>query len=205
MALAIRPADIIKARVIDFLIEEFEGVIIGDEVIYGSSRKFVDLLALYRGETYAIEIKSAKDDLRRLTEQISEYSKIFDHTLIFTTIDHLSKIKQVSKAKVSLFEFKTNDTIKGRLLEKRNNVLKSEMLATMNASYIRKSLNISNYKNSDDIRKNAMRYKKDVIHCLLYGYFVKKCFAPYKLFLEERSKRTEVDDLIILSNRLNVE
>lgn len=67
--------------------------------MYGSCRKVVDLLALYRGETYAIEIKSAKDDLRRLLEQISEYSKIFDHTLLFTTKDHLPKIKKIQKIK----------------------------------------------------------------------------------------------------------
>ena len=205
MALKIRPADIIKAKVIDFLIEQFDDVVIGDEVMYGSSHKVVDLLALYKGETYAIEIKSAKDDLRRLPEQIYEYSKIFDHTLVFTTIDHLSKIKQVSKDRISIFEFCADDTIQGKLLEKRNKVLKSEMLATMNSSFIRKSLNISGFKNSDDIRKKAMRYTAEDIHALLFGYFMEKFYASYKLFLEERSNKTEVDDLIILSNRLNVE
>lgn len=205
MALTIRPADIIKVRVIDFLIEKFDGVVIGDEVKYGSSRKVVDLLALYSGKTYAIEIKSSKDDLRRLPEQISEYSKIFDNTLVFTTKEHIPKIRQISKAKVSIFEFGADNTIKGTLLEKRNNVLKSEMLSTMNASFIRKSLNISQFRNSDDIRKKALRYKKEDIHALLYGYFMDKCSAPYKLFLEERSDKTEVDDLILLSNRLNVE
>ncbi len=187
------------------MIEKFGGVVIGDEVKYGSSRKVVDLLALYKSETYAIEIKSAKDDLRRLPEQISEYSKIFDHTLVFTTIEHLPKIKQAAKAKASVFELGVDDTIKGRLLGKRNNVLKSEMLATMNASFIRKRLNISKFKDSDDIRKKAMRYKKEDVHSLLYGYFLGKCSAPFKLFLEERTNKTEVDDLIILSNRLNVE
>lgn len=205
MALTIRPSDIIKAKVIDFLIEKFDGVVIGDEVMYGSNRKVVDLLALYNGETYAIEIKSAKDDLRRLPEQISEYSKIFDHTLVFTTKEHLSKIKQLSKAKVSIFEFGANETIDGKLLEKRNNVQKGEMLATMNATFIRKSLNVAKFRDSDDIRKKAMRYKKEDIHSLLYGYFVEKCYAPYKLFLKERNEVTEVDDLILLSNRLNIE
>lgn len=205
MALTIRPSDIIKAKVIDFLIEKFEGVVIGDEVKYGSSRKVVDLLALYKGETYAIEIKSAKDDLRRLPEQISEYSKIFDHSMVFTTKEHLLKIRQVTKSNVSIFEFGADETIVGSLLEKRNNVQKSEMLATMNATFIRKSLNISNSKNSDDIRKKAMRYKKEVIHSLLFRYFIEKCYAPYKLFLKERSDVTEVDDLILLSNRLNID
>ena len=205
MALTLRPSDIIKAKVIDFLIEKFEGVVIGDEVMYGSSRKVVDLLALYKGETYAIEIKSAKDDLRRLAEQIFEYSKIFDHTLVFTTEEHLSKIKQVSKARTSLFTYGPDELIKGTLREDRNNVQKGEMLATMNANYIRKRLNISNTKDSDDIRKKAMRYKKEDIHSLLYGYFMEKCYEAYSLFLRERSCMTEVDDLNLLSNRLNIE
>ena len=41
MALTIRPADIIKARVIDLLIEKFDGIIIGDEVKYGTSRRLL--------------------------------------------------------------------------------------------------------------------------------------------------------------------
>lgn len=205
MALTIRPSDIIKSRVIDFLIEQYVDVVIGDEVRYGSSRKVVDLLALYRGETYAIEIKSGKDDLRRLQEQISEYSKIFDHTFVFTTKEHFSKIKKVFKAKVSVLEICDDGLIEGNLLEKRNKVLKAEMLATMTASYIRKMLNIFNFTDSDDVRKKAMRFKKEDIHSLLYVYFMEKCSAPYKLFLEERGNKTEVDDLIILSNRLNVE
>jgi hypothetical protein len=79
------------------------------------------------------------------------------------------------------------------------------MLATMNATFIRKSLDIAKFRDSDDIRKKAMRYKIEDIHSLLYGYFMEKCYAPYKLFLKERSEVTEVDDLILLSNRLNIE
>ena len=92
MTLTIRPSDIIKAKVIDFLIEKFEGVVIGDEVKYGSSRKVVDLLALYKGETYAIEIKSARDDLRRLPGQISEYSKILSSFLIFLSLLYVIEV-----------------------------------------------------------------------------------------------------------------
>lgn len=204
MALTIRPADIIKAKVIDYLIENYGDVIIGDEVMYGSNHKIVDLLALFKGETYAIEIKSNKDDLRRLPEQITEYSKIFDHTLVFTTVEHLAKVQGLAKTKVSIFEV-SDDKVKGRLTTRRNCILKSEMLATMNSAFIRKRLNISNAKNSDSIRKRAMKCKKEYIHSLLYSYFLEKLSAPYMLFLNERSERTEIDDISILSNRLIVD
>lgn len=197
MALRIRPADIIKARVIDYLIEMYDDVVIGDEIMYGSNHKIVDLLALYKGETYAIEIKSSKDDLRRLPDQITEYSKIFDHTLVFTTIEHFAKVQEYAKNKVSVFEV-SGDNVKGKQDSKRNNILKSEMLATMNSVFIRKRLNISSDKDSDGIRKLAMKSKKNIIHSLLYSYFFEKLSAPYMLFLKERSERTEIDDITIL-------
>lgn len=205
MALTIRPADLIKARVIDYLIEKLDGVVIGDEIMYGSSRKIVDLLALYNGETYAIEIKSNKDDLRRLPKQISEYSKIFDHTSIFSTCDHLDRIRDVVKSKASVFELRENGSINGKFLEKKNRVLKSEMLATMNSSFIRKKLSISNATDSDEIRRKAMRFNKETIHSLLYDYFMGKCLAPFNIFIKERGDSTDIDDLVVLSNRLNVE
>lgn len=204
MALTIRPADIIKAKVIDFLIANYDGVIIGNEVMYGSRRKLVDLLALYQGETYAIEIKSEKDDLRRLLEQISEYAKIFDHTLIYSTKVHLSNIKKMVKNKVPVFVVDEREGVEGWRLSKKNNIQKREMLATMNSHFIRRKLNITNAENSDNVRIRAMRYKKEEIHTLLYEYFLEKLSAPYDLFLTERSGKTEIDDITILSNRLNV-
>lgn len=204
MALTIKPADIIKAKVIDFLIENFEGVVIGDEIMYGSSHKIVDLLALHAGETYAIEIKSSQDDLRRLPEQLTEYSKLFDHTLVFTTTDHYENILKVINGKVSVFVVGSVGQIEGQLKEHRNNVVKGEMLATMSAVYIRKRLNITNAKDSDDVRKRAMKHKKEVIHSVLYEYFMEKLSEPFALFISERGDVTEVDDIILLTNRMSI-
>lgn len=204
MALTIRPADIIKVKVIDYLIENFEGVVIGDEIMYGTNRKIVDLLALHNGETFAIEIKSSKDDLRRLPEQLSDYFRIFDHTLVFTTAEHISRIKEITKSQVSVFEVYTDGRVEGRLVVKKNQPIKTEMLATMNSAYIRKKLNITCAKDSDAIRIKAKRYKKEVVHSLLYEYFLEKLIGPYKVFLKERINETEIDDISILSNRLNL-
>lgn len=202
MALIVRPEDIIKAQVIDYLIDSMGGVVIGEEITYGSSRKIADLLALYNGETYAIEIKSNKDDLRRLREQVAEYEKIFDYTCVFTTSDHLTKIKELAGPKVSIFTTTHDNTIEGKFKKKRNRVTKYEMLATINASFISKGFKISKFKNSDDIRRKAMKYCKEDIHSLLYNYFWDKCYAPYKLFMEERTDSTGIDDMVLLSNGL---
>lgn len=204
MAFAIRPADIIKARVIDFLINKFDGIVIGNEVMYGCNHRIVDLLALYNGLTYAIEIKSCKDDLRRLPDQIQDYAKTFDYTLVFTSTEYLQKIIDIVQSCASVFVVSDDGSIQGSLRGRKNKTLKNEMLATMNAAYIRKQLNITRFKDSDDIRKKAIHFKKETIQSLLYSYFMEKVEASYRLFLNERVSITDIDDLTVLANRINV-
>ena len=75
--------------------------------MYGTSRKVVDLLVLYQGETYAIEIKSDKDNLRRLPEQLKEYSLIFDHTIVFTHSKYKKEVLSLVQQRVSVYEIKS--------------------------------------------------------------------------------------------------
>jgi len=104
MSLLVRPADKIKLSVIDYLLKRYPDVVIGSEVMYGTSRRMVDLLALYRGETYAIEIKSERDSTRRLASQLREYALIFDYTIVFTHSKYVASVITLSKSKVAVFE-----------------------------------------------------------------------------------------------------
>lgn len=55
-------ADSLKVAFIDFVLANFDdSVVIGHEVMYGSLGKFADIVLLYKGDTYAIEIKSDSD------------------------------------------------------------------------------------------------------------------------------------------------
>lgn len=78
------------------------------------------------------------------------------------------------------------------------------------------SIKLQNYKAFEDVTipikpltifvgANSVG-KSSIIQMLLHQTAEEvNAAVPHKLFLEERSDRTEVDDLIILSNRLNVE
>ena len=55
-------ADTLKTAFIDFVLTQFgEDVVIGHEIMYGSSGRIADLVILYKGDTYAIEVKSDSD------------------------------------------------------------------------------------------------------------------------------------------------
>ena len=77
--MAVSKANIIKSVFIDYILSQIEeDIIIGNEVMYGSTGKIADLILLHKGSTYAIEIKSDADNLNRIKDQITEYQKQFD-------------------------------------------------------------------------------------------------------------------------------
>ncbi|WP_373705358.1 hypothetical protein [Porphyromonas loveana] len=204
MSLLIRPADKIKLSVIDYLIEQFPGVIIGGEVMYGTTKKVVDLLALYDGETYAIEIKSERDSVRRLSEQLKEYALIFDYSIVFTHPKHTSEVISLSKSKISVFEV-FDDEIVMMVPFKRNVPTKSEMLHSINTSFLKRYVSSGKIRcTSNNIRSWIFRkFKRDAVHQMLYDFLRQKLASRFSLYLKERGEKS-YDDLSLLSAQLNL-
>ena len=204
MSLLIRPADEIKLIVIDYLIRKYPEIIIGNEVMYGTAKKVVDLLALYKGQTYAIELKSEKDDIRRLHDQLKEYARIFDYIIVVTHPKHTAEIVSLSKAKVSILEIH-NEEIVVKTPLKRNKPLKSEMIHSIKTSYLKRFLPLSKTGEiANNIRSQITRkYKVDDIHQMLYGFLKLKLEERFTLYLKERGEKN-YDDLTLLSAQLNL-
>ncbi|MBW4762900.1 sce7726 family protein [Prevotella melaninogenica] len=205
MALTTRPADEIKIIVIEYLIERYPGIIIGNEVMYGTSRKVVDLLVLYQGETYAIEIKSDKDNLRRLPEQLKEYSLIFDHTIVFTHSKYKKEVLSLVQQRVSVYEVLNGNINKVKSFNSTNRTIKREMVYSVSSVFLRRFLPTAKKIDSDMIRMRIIRtYNKKEIHNIFYQFLEEKMVNGFKLFLHERNERNSVDDLSLLSARLNI-
>lgn len=205
MALTTRPADEIKIIVIEYLIERYPGIIIGNEVMYGTSRKVVDLLVLYQGETYAIEIKSDKDNLRRLPEQLKEYSLIFDHTIVFTHSKYKKEVLSLVQQRVSVYEVLNGNINKVKSFNSANRTIKREMVYSVSSVFLRRFLPTAKKIDSDMIRMRITRtYNKKEIHNIFYQFLEEKMVNGFKLFLHERNERNSVDDLSLLSARLNI-
>lgn len=205
MALTTRPADEIKIIVIEYLIERYPGIIIGNEVMYGTSRKVVDLLVLYQGETYAIEIKSDKDNLRRLPEQLKEYSLIFDHTIVFTHSKYKKEVLSLAQQRVSVYEVLNGNINKVKSFNSANRTIKREMVYSVSSVFLRRFLPTAKKIDSDMIRMRIIRtYNKKEIHNIFYQFLEEKMVNGFKLFLHERNERNSVDDLSLLSARLNI-
>ena len=204
MSLQVRPADRIKLFVIEWLIKRYPGVLIGSEVMYGTSRRMVDLLALYEGCTYAIEIKSERDSTRRLSSQLSEYALIFDYTIVFAHSKHVSKVISLSRSKVAVFEV-LDDSIVQKTPLKKNRPVKREMAYSISTSFLKKYVPMSkNRCTAIDVRTRILReYTREAIHQMLYTFLKGRLTDRFNLYMKERGENS-YDDLSLLSAQLKI-
>ena len=192
-------SEFLKCRIIDFLLASDSGIIIGNEVMYGSCRKVVDLLAIRDNQLIAIEIKSKADTTTRLPDQIEEYTKIFDKVIVFSSPEKVERILAILPASVGLYSIDKSSIS----IIKRPSLLrgqkKNEMLASMNAQYLKKCFELSSNINSDEVRKTLRRKSRKLIHETLCVYYQNKIRTKFQMFLQDRGELTNVDDIPTLS------
>lgn len=197
-------AEYIKAAVIDWLISRHPSIIIGNEVMYGSSRKVVDLLAIIDNKTVAIEIKSDSDNLNRLPEQIIEYNKIFDKVIIISAPSHLNNITQLISKGIGLYVIdKSIKKIQTSLIN--HNLDKLEMLYSISSVFLKKNYpNLKNL-NADELRSHLSKKGKSEIHQVLISFYQQRLSERFRFFLNERGEYTLVDDIPTLSSLTRIE
>lgn len=198
-------AEYLKSRLIDFFIQQFNNIFIGNEVMYGIKRKVVDLLIIKNNQLIAIEIKGDNDDLRKLQEQINECKKIFDYIIVCTTKTHLEKLNQIISDDIGIYLITENSIKKIKTPQKQNKQSKIDILYTMNSKYLKTELNINKKLNSDEIRELVAKKNMNYIHKLLCQYFSLRIKEKYQLFLSDRGIITHIDDIPILSSNIEIQ
>jgi Holliday junction resolvase len=196
-----------KVFLIDFLLPRFPpGSIIGNEIMYGTKKKVVDLVIIKAGKTTAIEIKADGDDLRRVKHQTEEYKKVFDFVIVFTTETHLKRVVASVTEDVGVYAHE-GQTIKIVRPPKRQKSLdKEEMLFSMTAKYLRKNLCAKEKKlDPDSLRAFYAKKSLQTIQQLFRDYLYKKIEVRYKLFLQNRGTTTHIDDIPVLSSCLYIQ
>jgi len=200
-------AEFIKSKLIDFLINDFyNDFFIGNEVMYGTKRKLVDLLILNNNQLTAIEIKADNDDLRRIQEQINESKKIFDYIIVCTTLVHLEKTKQVLPDDIGIFSVNEQGVKEIRKPKKQKQLDKTEILFSISSNFLRKNLSSPvNNINSDEVRQCYIKESTNKIHNLFIDYLQKKVQSKFNLFLQNRGEFTHIDDIPLLSSSLCIQ
>ena len=101
----------IKIALIKWLLEKYhQDLVLGNEVAYSPLIRRADLVMIHNGFSYAFEITSDFDNIKRLEEQIHDYLKTFDYVYIVTTETLLNKIETFAPKNVGIIF--VNDKVK---------------------------------------------------------------------------------------------
>ncbi len=196
-------ADMLKAAFIDFVIDTFDDdVVIGHEVMYGSSGRFADLVLLYHGATYAVEIKSDSDSLSRLEGQIQEYRKQFNYIIVVCGEKHKEQLKNSLPKGIGLYHVCPDSSI--QIIKKPHKNLrldKDEMLYSVRVSYLAKRADFP----TSNIGAVAIRrrFTKKTVTCvqeILYEFWQEKITPGFNNFMSDRGAQTTPNDLSSFSS-----
>ena len=192
-------ADDLKVAFIDYILEHFgEDVVIGHEVMYGSNERFADLIILYRGYTYAVEIKSDSDSLNRIDDQLNAYKKLFNYVIVVCGQKYKQHLNSSLPDGVGLFEV-TNEKVVKQIKRPRRitaKLDKQEMLLTIRASYLAQKADFPvARKSAFSIRQQYSKKRTSYIQEILYSYWYAKLRPAYETFLSNRGVQTLPNDL----------
>lgn len=191
----------LKARFIDYLLKKTENVVIGNEWIFGTRRHQVDLVYIIGRDITALEIKSDKDSLKRLTFQLDNYRLVFDYIYVLTGQKYYDQILKEVADDVGIFLLTTNGEIKKiRSARKQKKLSKFEMLYSINARYLSIKTKITLSKNSsDDIRVKLSKKGLKTVKMMLLDYLYEKLLPGFQLFMLERGEVTHSEDVSLFT------
>ncbi len=192
-------ANVIKTKLIDYLIADNEDAIIGSEIAFGFNKNMADIVQLLRNKTYAFEIKGDKDDFRRLSNQIGLYEVVFDYLYIVTTLKHIAYCRKLDEniGLVLITPEKGITIIRKAKLQPQTD--KREILETINSHFLKSRFNIVGNKTAAEIREIGFRKNKKTTKDTLYDYFRSLIEPKFKIFQNERGEHTHIEDVPLLS------
>lgn len=200
-------ADVIKAKFIDFILND--GFIansidlcIGQEVMYGNNKMFADMVIVSNDKLYAIEIKAQNDSFKRLENQLLNYKQIFDYVFVIVTENHLHALEKIPINYFGILviddKFNFKEIRKAKVIKK---IVKSEVLGTIPAVYLKKYFSIKEACTADELRLKLTKRPVSELKVALLDYMKSKILYKYENFLEEKGEYSHYEDVSILSLR----
>jgi len=205
-----KEAEYIKTILIEKIFRKFgkKEVFLGTEIPFLSSKRKVDILAIYRKSSYAFEIKSKKDSLRKLPDQLTDYLKVFDYVNVVLDQKFIdSTILHFLPSSVGIISFirNTNKLLIIRKAKINKKVSKEFLTKFVNISDVKKLFFKQNH--FDPINKERYLKNKFTKQKLkeLVLYLIKQRYSSrYHRFLEETSYRIHIEDLEYLTKDFDI-
>lgn len=202
-------AETIKVDIINWIcngnlgFDMTEGAI-ANEPLYGPRMRRVDLLLISASGLHALEIKSEKDSLSRLSEQVSEYTQTFDKTSVVLTKNHLQSAKSILPRNVGIILIEDNNIIEMRPANyiKR---LNKKYLATLLPKSVLLQLLGAQYKKYDTFQIReivAQRVPLLKLKTLVIKELKRKYRHLFQYYLWDTQNGSTIDDTCMLTLKM---
>lgn len=200
-------AEDIMLRLIQELLREHDKFIFATELQYGSEHRRVDLCAIDSSHSYAYEIKSASDNLDRLSGQLACSCLVFDY--VYAVVDNrfLAKVETTLPREIGILTYNCSHASalkkeRKALLQKKHS--KAEILYSIPFTWLRASalsqglINASCHLGPDALRTKLSHRSLEILHSLWLKYLKNKLSLKYTIFKESLEGRLPhtTDDLI---------
>lgn len=193
-------AEEIKCKIVDYMLAKHPNIIIGNEIMYGTSRKVADLICVLDNQTIVIEIKSDSDNIYRLSGQLNEYSKVFDKIIVVTTLSQQKKVEKILPFNVGLIIIRGEALTEVRAPKAIKKHSKREILYSITSCFLKDHFRLNHKLRSDDVRKFLGKEKISILHDALIKYITLKIQRSFSSFMDDRGRISNSDDIPTLSS-----
>ncbi|TVT60166.1 MAG: sce7726 family protein [Sedimenticola thiotaurini] len=197
----------IKAKLIDFLLSQplQSKLVIANEMVFADGSRRADLV-LITNAIQAFEIKSEKDNLDKLPEQLADYEKYFQSVYVVCHRKHLQNIRKINK-KFGILLATNDGIISIRKATYRKRIKPIFLLGHLDRNTLLGILRLTDstrrpkgYISINELRTylcGKLEYK--FLYDAVKEYLSTKYERSNDQFLSERGAITIEDDLLLLS------
>ncbi|WP_188009058.1 sce7726 family protein [Grimontia hollisae] len=192
----------IKARLINHLYKKgrinSDSVVISELTISDFSRR-VDLVVANQNGLTAYEVKSASDNLSRLTGQVDDYLRHFDKVIVVADTKHIKSTLQITPHNVGVIEISGDNFIVRRRGTKTRVSKKTPLISFLTTSEISKLLP-ANLKLSNRVSKRNEALKATSVKRLraeVYNFLRRKFASTSNQLLEKLDSGIDISALDI--------
>lgn len=197
------PETLLKIELTKHLLRTDPEAILAMEVPYLFGERVADVVKIDGQEAVVYEIKSAKDSLNQLVEQINDYKKFFDQCYVVCEIKNLEAVRKLVPKQIGIIVYngkKLEQKRKSALIRRLNKIALASVLTKKCLAKITKE---SQRESHVDLTKiAASKLTLESLKKLSRDFLASKYKLSNSLMRAEISSEPTADDLYLLGKKI---
>ncbi|EGR0393550.1 sce7726 family protein [Vibrio vulnificus] len=192
----------IKLILVRHFLEHSKDFVIGAEVPFLFGERRADLAVFEDGNLTAYEIKSARDNVSRLSYQIDSYKKFYDFCYVVCELGNLSEVRAALPREIGILMIEDGKVVRVRVSKKfkrHDKIALSSALSVQKLKSLAKSPNLRSKSELCEFvsKNNTMEYLRE----LSRSDFVERYGVVSRLLRQETTLHLNSDDIYTITKK----